>query len=52
MPEPSEWTKRLWEKLQDVIRNEEAWEIIEDEASELLKSFVHEVKEGPENERS
>ncbi len=34
MTMPSERTRRLWERLHNVIRNEEAWEIIEETLAE------------------
>ena len=37
MPKPTDWTRRLWENLQDITQNEQAWEVIEAAAKELRK---------------
>lgn len=35
MEKPSKETRRLWERLHNVLRNEEAWEIIEGAFDEI-----------------
>ena len=42
---PSDWTRELWEKLQDVTANEEAWEIIEEAGRELVRVVRERVVE-------
>jgi len=40
----SDWTKRTWEKLQNMGSNEQAWEILEKAGAELVTSVIEPIQ--------
>ena len=45
MSEPSDWTRRLWEKLQDITQNEQAWDVLEAGRGEIIAEVVLMVRQ-------
>ena len=41
----SAWTKATWEKLQNMVSNEQAWEVLEAAGAELVKEVIAPIRD-------